>query len=230
MNTSSNQKYSLRICFRTMTAILALTIAACGGGGGESGTSNPPAILLDPTAFTATAPATYVARFATSEGIFRVEVTRSFAPLGADRFFNLVRNGYYDDVRFFRVLPGFVAQFGISGFPSVNAVWREQRITDDPVTQSNLRGTLTFATGGANTRTTQVFINLADNVSLNNSGFAPFGRVIEGMDVVSVLYADYGDGPPSGSGPNQSRIQTEGNSYLNASFPQLDFVLSATIE
>lgn len=189
-----------------------------------------PGVLLDPSQFTQTAPEVFVARFDTSEGVFRVEVTRSSAPLGADRFFNLVRNGFYDEVRFFRVLPGFVTQFGLNGDPAVSAVWINQRIADDPVTQSNVMGTLSFATAGPGTRTTQVFINLVDNTGLDGSGFAPFGRVIEGMDVVQAFFSGYGEGPPSGAGPNQGRIVNEGNAYLAAEFPDLDFILSGTIE
>ena len=214
----------MRIGSRAAAAVLALFLLGCGGGGGEQFVDNPPAILLNPAAFNETAPATYVARFNTSQGLVRIEVTRAWAPLGADRFYNLVKNGYFSEVRFFRVLSGFVAQFGLHGSPSVNAAWRNQRINDDPVTQSNLRGTLTFATGGANTRTTQLFINLVDNARLDGQGFAPIGRVITGMDVVDLFYASYGERP------SQSRIQNEGNRYLNADFPRLDFVLDATIE
>lgn len=217
----------IRTFLQVPLLILALALPACSSGGGDAG---PTPLLRDPSQFNAVAPDTFVARFQTSEGVFRVEVTRAFAPRGADRFFNLVRNGFYDDVRFFRVLTGFVAQFGLNGDPAVNAVWRDQRIADDPVTQSNLRGFISFATGGANTRTTQVFINLANNTNLDSSGFAPFGRVIEGMEVVDALFAGYGEGAPSGNGPSQSRIQSEGNPYLMAQFPDLDFVIDATIE
>ena len=222
----------MRFLPRTAAALLALVLSACGGGGGDpdAAIDNPPAILLNPAAFNETAPATYVARLNTSRGLVRIEVTRAWAPLGADRFYNLVKNGYYNEVRFFRVLTGFVAQFGIHGSPSVNTAWRNQRIADDPVMQSNARGTLTFATGGANTRTTQLFINLADNTRLDSQGFAPIGRVIAGMDVVDQFFAGYGEGAPSGNGPSQSRIQSEGNRYLKADFPRLDFVLDATIE
>ncbi len=225
---TSSQYLSSRFCFRLAAALFALFLVACGSGGETN--AAPPSILLNPAAFNATAPASYIARFNTSQGMFRVEVTRAAAPLGADRFFNLVRNGYYNEVRFFRVLTGFVAQFGLHGSPSVNTAWRDQRIADDPVTQSNLRGTLTFATSGANSRTTQVFINLADNANLDSRGFAPFGRVITGMDVVDLFYADYGEGAPAGNGPSQTRIQSEGNAYLKAGFPRLDFVLDAVIE
>mgnify|MGYP001568686729 CR=1 FL=1 len=213
----------MRFCSRLAAALVALSLVACGAGG-DTNNDTPPAILLNPAAFNEVAPATFVARFNTSQGLVRIEVTRAWAPLGADRFYNLVRNGYYNEVRFFRVLTGFVAQFGLHGSPSVNTAWRNQRIADDPVTQSNLRGTLTFATSGANSRTTQMFINFADNTSLDSRGFAPIGRVVTGMDVVDLFYAGYGESP------SQSRIQSEGNRYLNAEFPRLDFVLDAVIE
>ncbi|HXH08760.1 MAG TPA: peptidylprolyl isomerase [Alphaproteobacteria bacterium] len=176
-----------------------------------------------------TAPTTFQAKFETSKGDFVVEVQRDWAPNGADRFYNLVKNGFYDDVRFFRVISGFMAQFGINGDPKVSAVWREQRIPDDPVKQSNKRGFITFATAGPNTRTTQLFINYGDNSRLDRMGFAPFGRVTEGMQVVDQLYAGYGEGAPQGRGPNQARIQTEGNAYLTKDFPQLDYIKRVTI-
>lgn len=225
MNISQFLKGPTQVGSRSAAVLLALCLLGCGGGAAEeSVVDNPPAILLNPAAFNEVAPASYVARFNTSQGLVRIEVTRAWAPLGADRFFNLVKNGFYNEVRFFRVISGFVAQFGLNGSPSVNTAWRNQRIADDPVMQSNLRGTLTFATGGPNTRTTQVFINLTDNSGLDSQGFAPIGRVITGMDLVDLFYASYGESP------NQSRIQTEGNRYLNSNFPRLDFVLDATIE
>jgi len=181
--------------------------------------------LLDPNApdMQTAAPATYQARFETSAGAFVVAVTRAWAPRGADRFYNLVRHGFFDGTRFFRVLPGFVVQFGISGNPTLSARWRDATIPDDPVAQHNLRGTLTFATAGPNTRTTQLFINYADNTNLDSQGFAPFGRVVEGMDVVDRIYSGYGEMP------NQGLIQTRGNAYLAASFPKLDSIVHATI-
>jgi peptidyl-prolyl cis-trans isomerase A (cyclophilin A) len=175
------------------------------------------------------APAAYKVRFDTSKGAFVIQVTRAWAPNGADRFYTLVKGGFYDDVRFFRVISGFMVQFGINGNPSVMAKWREAPINDDPVSQSNNRGTITFATAGPNTRTSQVFINFADNANLDASGFAPFGRVISGMDVVDKLNAEYGEGAPRGRGPDQGRLQREGNAYLAQSFPRLDFVKKATI-
>jgi len=187
--------------------------------------------LLTPTKLTAKAPAVFQARFETSKGPFVVEVHRDWAPNGADRFYNLVQNGYFDDVRFFRVVSGFMAQFGISGEPQRNRLWREATIADDPVKASNTRGMVTYAKRpGADTRTTQLFINYADrNAALDADGFAPFGKVIEGMEVVDSLYSGYGDGAPYGRGPDQERIQQEGNTYLSASFPQLDYIKTARI-
>src|SRR6202165_968178 len=130
------------------------------------------------------APASYKVKFDTSKGTFVVQVTRAWAPQGADRFYNLVKNGFYDNVRFFRVISGFMVQFGINGTPAVMAAWRNAQIPDDPVTQSNKRGMITFATSGPNSRTTQVFINFADNSRLDSTGFAPFGQVVSGMNVV----------------------------------------------
>jgi peptidyl-prolyl cis-trans isomerase A (cyclophilin A) len=180
--------------------------------------------LLNPSQLTEKSPDTYKARFETSKGAFVIEVHRDWAPLGADRFYNLVKNGYYDDVRFFRVLPNFMVQFGINGSPGVQTVWSEANIKDDPTKQSNLRGYVTFAkTSQPNSRSTQVFVNFKDNSFLDNQGFAPFGRVTEGMDVVDKITAEYGEKP------DQGRMQTRGNAYLNSEFPKLDFVKKATI-
>ena len=155
--------------------------------------------------------------------------TRAWAPRGADRFYNLVSAGYYDDVAFFRVIENFMVQFGIHGDPAVNQVWREARIQDDPVSQSNKRGMVTYAMAGPDTRTTQLFINFRDNSGLDGQGFSPFGRVVEGMSVVDALYSGYGEGAPRGTGPEQGRAQMEGNAYLKASFPRMDFVKTARI-
>lgn len=192
----------------------------------------PPVSLQDPTdpRFSESAPNRYRATFETTEGSFTIEVQRSWAPRGADRFYNLVRHGFYDGVRFFRVLDGFVAQFGIHGDPEVSGAWREATLPDDPVVESNERGRVTFATAGPNTRTTQLFINLGDNRALDRQGFAPFGQVVEGMDVVERLYSGYGEGAPRGRGPDQGRIFAEGNEYLESRFPELDHVLRAAIE
>jgi peptidyl-prolyl cis-trans isomerase A (cyclophilin A) len=186
--------------------------------------------LDKPETFKEPAPALFRARFATSKGDFVIEVHRDWAPLGADRFFNLVKNGYYNETRFFRVVRGFMAQIGIHGKPELNTIWRDQRIADDPVKKSNLRGFVSFATAGPGTRTTQFFINYSDaNSRLDTMGFAPFGQVVTGMDVVDALYSDYGEGAPQGRGPNQGRIQSEGNAYLLRDFPLLDYVKEATI-
>src|SRR5262245_11436647 len=185
--------------------------------------------LKNPAGLNEKAPETFKVDFDTSKGKFVVEVTRAWAPNGADRFYNLVKNGFYNDVRFFRVISGFMVQFGIHGDPAVSAPWRNARIQDDPVKQSNKRGYITFATAGPNTRTTQVFINFGDNAGLDSQGFSPFGRVTSGMDVVDKLYSGYGEGAPSGRGPNQGQVQSEGNAYLTKSFAQLDYVKTATI-
>ena len=186
--------------------------------------------LDNPSALREQSPATYKVRFDTSKGVFVVEVTRAWAPKGADRFYNLVKNGFYDNVRFFRVISGFMVQFGINGDPATMARWRTAQISDDPVAQSNKRGTITFATAGPNTRTSQVFINFADNTNLDGMGFAPFGRIVSGMNVVDVLNAEYGEGAPRGRGPDQSRLQDEGNAYLTKEFPRMDYIKKATIE
>ena len=185
--------------------------------------------LLKPAGLTEKAPETYTVNFDTSAGQFVIEVQRAWAPNGADRFYNLVKNGFYDNTRFFRVISGFMVQFGINGDPAVAAAWRAARIPDDPVKESNKRGYITFATAGPNTRTSQVFINFKDNGGLDAQGFAPFGQVISGMDVVDKLYAEYGEGAPSGRGPNQQLVQSQGNAYLTKDFPNLDFVKKATI-
>ena len=191
------------------------------------------AALKNPAALKETAPATFKANFDTSVGAFVIEVHRDWAPQGADRFYNLVKNGFYDGVRFFRVIPGFMVQFGINGDPALNTAWRAARIPDDPVKQSNKRGFVTFAMGGPNSRTTQVFINFADNSNLDNvpdNKFAPFGQVTGGgMAVVDKINGEYGEGAPRGRGPDQGRVQTEGNAYLMKDFPKLDHIKKATI-
>jgi peptidyl-prolyl cis-trans isomerase A (cyclophilin A) len=186
--------------------------------------------LSNPASLNEKALDVYKVKFDTSQGTFEIEVHRDWAPNGADRFYNLVKNGFYNDTRFFRVIKGFMVQFGINGNPKISQVWRNANIADDPVEESNLRGFVTFATAGPNTRTTQVFINYGDNPSLDGQGFAPFGKVISGLDVVQHLYSNYGEGAPRGEGPDQSRVQTEGNAYLQKNFPQLDYIKKATIE
>ena len=186
--------------------------------------------LANPAAFNEKAPAVFKAKFDTSKGAFVLEVHRDWAPNGADRFYNLVKHGFYDNVRFFRVISGFMVQFGINGDPKLAAKWREAQMKDDPVRQSNKRGTITYAMAGPDTRTSQVFINFADNSSLDRQGFSPFGRVVSGMNVIDKLNAEYGEGAPRGRGPDQGRIQAEGNAYLMREFGRLDHVKKATIE
>jgi len=195
-----------------------------------AGTPLQAASLSDPASLNETAPDIYKVKFDTSKGPFVVEVHRDWAPNGADRFYNLVKNGFYDNDRFFRVVEGFMVQFGINGNPKISKVWRDANIKDDAVKQSNKRGMITFATSGPNSRTTQVFINFNNNVGLDDQGFSPFGQVVSGMKVVDSLYNGYGEGAPRGSGPDQGRVQDEGNVYLNQDFPMLDYVKKATIE
>ena len=175
-------------------------------------------------------PDTYKVRFDTTKGPFVVTVTRAWAPLGADRFYTLVKSGFYDGARFFRMLPKFVVQFGIAGDPAANTKWHNANLVDDPVTQSNRRGTITYGTAGPNTRTTQVFINLANNARLDSKGFAPFGEVTEGMEVADKFYSEYGESPPMGGGPEQTRAEAEGTAYFERDFPKLDYVKKASIE
>lgn len=186
--------------------------------------------LLDPTAANEDPPDKFKVKFDTTEGEFVVEVDKSWSPEGAKRFYNLVKIGYFQDVAFFRAVSGFMVQFGIHGSPRVNAVWRNARIKDDPVKQSNKKGYVTFAKSSApDSRTVQIFINYKDNANLDAMGFSPFGKVTEGMEVVEKLHTGYGDSPPNGRGPDQGRFQSEGNAYLERGFPDLDYIKSATL-
>ncbi len=194
------------------TAAVTVVVAACGGRPGGGGTQS----LAGP------APDSFQVTFQTSRGPFVVGVTRAWAPLGVDRFYALVQTHFFDEERFFRVVPGFVAQFGINDSRRVNEHW-DDHIPDDPVGRSNARGTIVFATEGKDTRTHQLFINLADNARLDPMGFAPIGRVIQGMDVVDSLYSGYGDSP------DQGMIQSIGNSYLTRMYPKLDYIKTAVV-
>jgi peptidyl-prolyl cis-trans isomerase A (cyclophilin A) len=178
----------------------------------------------------AQAPEVYKVRFATTKGDFVVEVHRNWSPNGADRFHELVKAGFYDDTAFFRAIDSFMVQFGISGLPALNQKWRDANIPDDPPAgKSNLRGNITFAMSGPNSRTTQVFVNYVNNANLDSMGFTPFGSVVEGMEVLDSVYKDYGEGAPSGNGPDQGKIQMEGNVYLMKQFPKLDYIKTARI-
>jgi peptidyl-prolyl cis-trans isomerase A (cyclophilin A) len=176
------------------------------------------------------APATYKVAVDTSKGKFVIEVHRDWAPNGADHFYHLVQEKFYDDVRFFRVIDGFMAQFGMNGDPAVNSKWKDKTIKDDPVKQSNKRGFVTFAmTGQPNSRSTQLFINFGDNSFLDKQRFAPIGQVVEGMEIVDSLHSGYGEGAPGGNGPSQGRIADQGNEYLKRDFPKLDYIKTARI-
>jgi peptidyl-prolyl cis-trans isomerase A (cyclophilin A) len=244
----------MRASLATVTLVAAVLIAACSKtqpeaspGSSEPVTATPASAaaagpvasatpasavhpdLLDPSKASAKAPDVFKAKFKTTKGDFIVEVRREWSPNGADRFYNLVKMGFFDDTRFFRAVDGFMVQFGISGDPLVNAKWQEPGIADDPVKQSNKRGFMTFAQRGTpNTRSTQVFVNYGDNSRLDGT-FAPFGQVVQGMEVVDSLYKGYGEGAPMGAGPDQGRIQAQGNAYLDARFPKLDAITHAEI-
>ena len=199
--------------------------------------AEPPAapsdVLLQPAAgfWKHEAPERFRVRFTTSGGDFVVEITRSWAPIGADRFHNLVRAGFFDDSRFFRVRKDYIAQFGIPGDPTVGAVWREESMVDDPVRASNTRGSIAYAMTGPDTRTTQLYINLADNIHLDAQGFAPLGRVVEGMAVVDRLYAGYDESAGGGMrGGEQGAIFADGNAHLDREFPLLSRLIRAAIE
>ena len=193
-------------------AALVLTVgAACGGSKDAAPAPAGPA------------PDSFRVAFTTNRGSFVVEATRAWAPNGADRFYALARSGFFDDNRFFRVLPGYIAQFGINDRKKVNERWDDQPLPDDPRKETNARGTIVFTTSGANSRAHQLFINLKDNPKLDAQGFVPFGRVISGMEVVDSLYDDYGDAP------QQQLISTLGNNYLLRMFPKLDYITTARV-
>ncbi len=212
--------------FRTLLVVAAIAAVAVSAASAQAPAAAKPN-LKNPAAFKEQAPPVFKANFETSAGTFVIEVHRDWAPLGADRFYNLVKSGYFDNVRFFRVIPGFMVQFGMHGDPAVGAAWQNARINDDPVKQSNKRGYITYAKPPMpNARTTQVFINFQDNPGLDGQGFAPFGKVITGMDVVDKLNPQYGAKP----GDDQGNIAAGGNAYLEKTYPKLDFIKKATIE
>jgi peptidyl-prolyl cis-trans isomerase A (cyclophilin A) len=198
----------IRISF---LVILAFAAAALCYGAQEAGQA--PALVPD----------VYRVSFETSKGNFVIEVTRAWAPLGAERFYRLVDHQFYDNARFFRVIDGFMVQFGLPASPAVAARWRTRTLRDDKVTKSNTRGMVTYAMAGPNTRTTQVFINYGNNARLNADGFSPFGKVVTGMEVVDKLYSGYGESP------DQGMIQNQGNAYLESKFPRLDYIKTARI-
>ena len=214
-------------------AVLAALLAASFGSGCARSHSTSESALLAPneTELTQPAPDSFRVDVQTSRGVFTVVARRAWAPHGVDRFYYLTKHHYYDSTYFFRVIENFVAQFGISGKPEVNAAWERRRIPDDPVQHPNTRGTLAFASEGPNTRTVQLFINLKDNPKLDTygGGFPPIGEIVSGMNIAAALYDGYGEGAPSGLGPRQELIMGQGNAYLRRYFPQLDLIQHATI-
>lgn len=207
------------------TAMVICVMAALAGCGGEA----PKQAEAPKKRAPAVMPEVWKARIETTQGPFLIEVNKAWAPKGAERFWKLVTTGFFDDSRFFRVRPGFIVQFGIAGDPTVNSMMGSTVIDDDPFKEKNLKGTVAFAQLGKNTRSTQVYINLKDNAELDRAKFAPFGRVVEGMDVVEKLYGGYGEWSPPGRGPEAARIQRQGNSYLDAQFPKLDKLKKVTV-
>ena len=216
---------------RRATAMLlplcaAALLAGCGGGGSKSTTPPvPPPALLHPSSLTKKAPQLFDITFHTTKGDFVITVHRTWAANGADRLYNLAKNHFFDGVEFFRVVPNFVVQFGISPFPAVSKAWRSAMIPDDIVTNHNVRGSVSFASAGPNTRTTQLFVNLGDNSGLDSNGFAPVGSVTSGMDVIDKLYSGYGDEPT----PHQGEMQTQGNAWLQKNYPKLDSIETARV-
>jgi peptidyl-prolyl cis-trans isomerase A (cyclophilin A) len=197
--------------------IAVLTLPFLAAACGDSSSRDPGAIVAGP------APDSFRVAFETTRGTFVVEAIRAWAPNGADRFYQLARSGFFDETRFFRVVPGFVAQFGINNEKSLNEQWEKRTLADDPPRVPNARGTIAFTNSGPNTRSHQLFVSLADNPRLDKAGFAPVGRVVEGMAVVDSIYSDYGEDP------DQHLIATLGNSYLTRMFPKLDYIKSAKV-
>ena len=244
-STDRTVKTAVLVCAGVVSTLLAATVPVgaqapsqksspkTSGAGQGTTTKKAPSTartydraLLRPALLKDKAPEQYKVKFVTTRSEFTLDVTRAWAPLGADRFYNLVKHHFYDNASVFRVVPKFVAQFGISAYPAVTTAWRGTDIKDDPVTQSNKKGYITFATSGPNTRTTQVFINLVDNARLDRMGFAPFGVVEEGgMNVVEMFYDQYGDD----AGPDQSKIESQGKPYVDKGWPKLDTIKSATL-
>ena len=202
---------------------LAAAVLVCCGQPGPPAVD--PSTLMDPTAahLNQTAPDKFRAQFKTSSGVFVVEITRAWSPVGADRFYSLVKSGYFDQQRFFRVMPDFIVQWGMHANPEVTAKWENAKIEDDPRKETNRRGTITYATSGPNTRTTQLFVNLADNGRLDDQGFTPIGEVVEGMSVVDAINPEYGEKP------SQQKIGQRGNNYLKKIFPNLTYIETAQI-
>jgi peptidyl-prolyl cis-trans isomerase A (cyclophilin A) len=210
-----------RLAYPTLAAACVL-LTAC--------SSAPPPETKAPPKLNEPAPETFKVKLLTTKGDVVIEVTRALAPKGVDHFHTLLKTGFYDGARFFRVRPDFVVQFGIAGDPKTNRLWSDMKLQDDPVKASNTRGMATYATAGPDTRTTQIFINLGDNKRLDGQGFAPFGKVVAGMDLVDAFYSGYGEMSPRGAGPDPQQIEEKGNAYLEARFPRLDYIKQAIVE
>ena len=209
--------------------LICIALLCTGAVFAEETDAKPNPALLDSSLAKEQSPDVYRVNMETTAGDFVIEVRREWAPRGADRFYNLVKIGYFNDVAFYRVLKGFMAQAGMHGDPAVSRVWLNARLRDDPVKESNTKGMVTFATGGPDTRTAQFFINYGNNTYLDASGFAPFGKVVEGFESVKKLYSGYGEGEPNGKGPGQAKLYRRGNDYLKGEFPKLDYITKATI-
>jgi peptidyl-prolyl cis-trans isomerase A (cyclophilin A) len=234
---------SMKTNHRLLALVLILSAAACdktpapadkapAAQPAAAAPAAPPSdALLHPNVakFAAQGPDSFAVHVVTSRGAFDLRIHRNWSPKGADRLYYLFSNDFYDGIRFFRVINGFMAQFGMSGDTGVGRVWKDLNLSDEPVTHSNKRGTLTFADAGPDTRSTQLFINFRDNAPLDKSGFTPVGAVTSGMGVVDSLYDGYGEGAPAGQGPDQGRITAEGNAYLAREFPKLDYIVSAHV-
>lgn len=213
----------LRLETAILTGMACLWLLGCSSG------KPTPAAAPKKASAPETAPESFRVNFETSKGAFVVEVTRAWAPRGADHFYELVKTGYYDGNHFYRVLPTYVVQFGVNGDPQTTRLWSSMSIPDDPVKESNRKWSITYARSGPQTRTTQVFINMRDNKALDAQGFAPFGRVVSGMDVIGHLYSGYGEMAPRGQGPDPTQIELQGNSYVENHFPRLDYIKRTTI-
>ena len=205
-----------------MRKILVLAVSLALAGCSEKEAPPKPAAKVEKT------PDVFQVVFDTSKGNVTIDVHRDWAPIGVDHFYSLIQTGFYDGVRFFRVTHNYV-QFGINGDPATNGLWSTASLPDDKVKQRNVKGTLSFAHLGANSRTTQLFFNMKNNKDLDKQGFAPIGKVIEGMDVVERFYSSYGEMAPRGQGPDPSKIEVQGNRYLEAKFPRLDYIKKAMI-
>jgi peptidyl-prolyl cis-trans isomerase A (cyclophilin A) len=225
-----NFRISVSVAAAVVSAAFAVTVSAQNAAAPAAAKPAGAASLTDPSKLNEKAPESFKVKFETTVGAFTVEVSRALSPNGADRFYNMVKNGFFRDIAFFRAIEGFMCQFGIHGDPKIAAVWRAANIPDDAVKASNTRGMITFAkTGAPNSRSTQFFINLADNANLDDMGFSPFGKVTEGMETIDKIYKGYGEGAPRGNGPDQMRAQAEGNAYFRKDFPKLDYIKSAEV-